>query len=77
MAIVPNGRFTSVAPTILRSGDKERSLPSAATMVVNFRIVPGETSAVVIDRDKKRIKDPSIQVELYGEPAIVHEPVPH
>jgi carboxypeptidase PM20D1 len=53
---------TTTAPTIFRSGIKENLLPSEATAVVNFRIIPGETTESVTEYVKKTIDDPRIQV---------------
>lgn len=54
---------TTTAPTMLRAGVKDNVLPPRATGVVNFRIVPGETVASVIDRVRRIIDDERVRVE--------------
>lgn len=65
---------TTIAPTIIQGGDKEQSLPSTASVIVNFRIMPGETSQDIIKHVKNSFSDSRIKVEQFG--TIVHEPSP-
>lgn len=65
---------TTVAPTIIQGGNKESALPESASVLINFRIIPGETSQDVIDHVKNSLSDPRIKVEQFG--TIVHEPSP-
>lgn len=65
---------TTVAPTVIQGGVKEQSLPASASLLVNFRILPGETSKDVINHVVRSINDSHVKVELYG--TIVHEPIP-
>jgi carboxypeptidase PM20D1 len=65
---------TTVAPTIIQGGTKLSVLPTAASVVVNFRIIPGETSQEVIKHVKRSFSDPRIAVEQFG--TAVHEPSP-
>lgn len=58
---------TTTAPTILDAGLKENVLPIDATAKINFRILPGDSVAGVINYVKKVIKNDSIQVEIVGE----------
>ena len=58
---------TTTAPTILDAGLKENVLPIDATAKINFRILPGDSVAGVINYVKKVIKNDSIQVEVVGE----------
>ncbi|MDX2000990.1 MAG: M20 family peptidase [Chitinophagales bacterium] len=55
---------TTTAPTVFRSGLKENLLPSEASALVNFRIIPGETPETVLDYVKKTIDDPRVQVHI-------------
>jgi carboxypeptidase PM20D1 len=55
---------TTTAPTIFNSGFKDNVIPSTAEAVVNFRILPGETSADVIGHVKKTIDDERIRFEV-------------
>jgi carboxypeptidase PM20D1 len=65
---------TTIAPTIIQGGSKEQSLPVSALAIINFRIIPGETSQDVIKHVKSSFSDPRIKVEQFG--AVVHEPAP-
>jgi carboxypeptidase PM20D1 len=65
---------TTMAPTILRSGVKENLIPTVARATINFRILPGETSAGVISHVKSIINDERIQLsvsEFLSEPSPV------
>ncbi len=53
---------TTIAPTMLRGGFKENVLPTKATATVNFRIIPGETVASVMDYVRARIDDERVVV---------------
>lgn len=59
---------TTTALTILNAGIKENVLPGKAEAVVNFRILPGDTSASVLAYAKQAIADDRVQVQLLGEP---------
>jgi carboxypeptidase PM20D1 len=63
---------TTVAPTMIQGGDKESALPESASVLINFRIIPGETSQDVINHVKNSFSDPRIKVEQIG--TVVHEP---
>ena len=51
---------TTTAPTIFDSGVKENILPASARAVVNFRILPGDTVATVVEHVRRTIDDPTI-----------------
>lgn len=53
---------TTTAPTIFQAGVKENVLPSAATAVVNFRILPGDSTGLVIDHVRRTLADPRITI---------------
>lgn len=53
---------TTTAPTIFRSGFKDNALPTEATAVVNFRILPGDTIETVLDHVRATIEDAGIRV---------------
>ena len=59
---------TTTALTILNAGIKENVLPGKAEAVVNFRILPGDTSASVLAFAKQAIADERIDVQLLGVP---------
>jgi carboxypeptidase PM20D1 len=54
---------TSTAPTMFQGSQQDNVLPSKATAVVNFRILPGETMQSVEERVKKVINDPRVKVQ--------------
>jgi carboxypeptidase PM20D1 len=65
---------TTTAPTILKAGVKDNVIPVKAEAVVNFRILPGETSADVMRHLKEVISDDRVKIiEMEGtrEPAPV------
>lgn len=55
---------TTTAPTMLRGGVQPNILPSRASAKINFRIIPGETTAFVVDYVKKTINDSRVIVAL-------------
>ena len=52
---------TTTAPTIIKGGVKENVLPSKATAMVNFRLLPGDTIASVCERVRKIIDDERVK----------------
>ena len=64
---------TTVAPTMIQGGVKEQSLPSSASVIINFRILPGETSRDVINHVTRSMNDQRVKVEPYG--TVIHEPI--
>jgi carboxypeptidase PM20D1 len=64
---------TTTAPTILKAGIKDNVIPTKAEAVVNFRILPGETSGDVIAHLNEVIADNRVKItELEG----LREPAP-
>jgi len=61
---------TTTAPTIVEGGVKENVLPSQATAVVNFRLAPGDTVAMVKKHVVKTISDNDIVVSDYHGPGV-------
>ncbi len=53
---------TTVAPTIISGGIKDNVLPAQAKATVNFRILPGETTASVKAYVKELIDDERIEI---------------
>jgi carboxypeptidase PM20D1 len=53
---------TTLAPTIIHSGVQENVLPTRAVVVLNLRILPGETIAGTIEHVRKAIDDPKVQL---------------
>jgi carboxypeptidase PM20D1 len=66
---------TTTAPTILSAGIKDNIVPAKAEAVVNFRILPGETSSDVMAHLEKVIGDKRVIIsqlnEGFSEPAPV------
>lgn len=54
---------TTIAVTMFNAGIKDNVLPPAATAVVNFRPMPGDTPEVIIEHVKKAIDDHRITVK--------------
>ncbi|HVO29931.1 MAG TPA: M20 family peptidase [bacterium] len=65
---------TTTAPTILQAGVKENVLPSTASGVVNFRILPGESIATVLAHVRTVIDDKRVDVTALDR--TISEPAP-
>jgi carboxypeptidase PM20D1 len=66
---------TTTAPTLLRAGVKENVLPSQSQAVVNFRILPGDSSQDVIAHVEETVGDPRVRVEVYQGTSTEPSPV--
>ena len=64
---------TTTAVTIFDGGVKENVLPSQASAVVNFRILPGDTIDDVVAHVKRTIGDERIQIRT-GVRSVPREP---
>ena len=53
---------TTTALTVLKAGQAENVLPGRATALVNFRLLPGDTSDAVVDHVVRSIGNPAIRV---------------
>ncbi|MDL5048557.1 M20 family peptidase [Oscillatoria amoena NRMC-F 0135] len=53
---------TTIVPTIIEGGIKDNVVPTVATAVVNFRLLPGHTSGQVIEEVKRKINDERVNV---------------
>jgi carboxypeptidase PM20D1 len=58
---------TTLAPTIIRAGNKENVLPQVATAKVNFRLYPGDTIDYVIDHVKRTINDSRVEIKAAND----------
>jgi len=68
---------TTTAPTIFHAGIKDNVLPREAYAIVNFRILPGDTIAVVEQHIRDVVADPEIDIALEAfasEPSPVSDP---
>ena len=59
---------STTAMTILTAGNKANVLPGEAQAVVNFRLLPGDTSASVIEHVKRVVADERIDVKPIDTP---------
>lgn len=58
---------TTAAVTMLSGSPKANVLPTTASAIVNFRIMPGETRQTVKDRVIKVLDDTQVNVEFYAD----------
>ena len=68
---------TTTAVTVIRGGVKANVLPTEATAIANFRIIPGETADDVLAYVRRTIADDRVQVEIHdlvGNPSTVSDP---
>jgi carboxypeptidase PM20D1 len=61
------GIRTTTAVTMLKGSSKSNILPTKASAVVNFRILPGETTDTVLEYVKSIINDDRISYEVFME----------
>ena len=63
---------TTIAPTILQAGIKDNVIPTIAKATVNFRLLPGDSAVMVMERVKIIIADERVTVLPFngfkGEP---------
>ncbi len=59
------GVRTTTAVTMLKGSSKSNILPTKASAVVNFRILPGETTDTVLENVKSIINDDRISYEVF------------
>ncbi|SFQ71591.1 M20 family peptidase [Hymenobacter arizonensis] len=60
---------TTTAPTIFHAGAKENVLPIDATATVNFRLLPGDSVAGVMQEVRRIIADENIRLRIVGQPS--------
>jgi carboxypeptidase PM20D1 len=53
---------TTIAETMFNAGFKENVLPTEASAVINFRILPGETTDTVAERIRKTVNDTGVTI---------------
>jgi len=58
---------TTTAATMFNAGVKSNVLPSSASAIVNFRILPGDSVQGVMDRVNAVIDDPRVKIKVHGE----------
>jgi len=57
---------TTTAATLIQGGTKDNVLPTQARAVVNFRILPGDRVAGVVEHVRRTIEDSRVEVKLGG-----------
>lgn len=57
---------TTTAVTMLEGSPKDNVLPSRARAVVNFRILPGDDTAGVIEHVRRVVDDPRVEIRRLG-----------
>jgi carboxypeptidase PM20D1 len=65
---------TTTAPTIISAGIKDNIIPTRAEAVVNFRILPGETSADILAHIERVVNDKRVNITPFTND--ISEPVP-
>lgn len=55
---------TTTAITMLEGSPKENVLPQRARAIVNFRILPGDSVATVVDHVRRVVADPRVEVQV-------------
>ena len=65
---------TTMAPTIIHSGIKDNIIPSKAEATLNFRLLPGETSADVLDHTEKVVNDKRVKISAIED--VKSDPTP-
>jgi carboxypeptidase PM20D1 len=63
---------TTAVPTIIDAGIKDNVVPTVATATVNFRLLPGDSSSLIIRKVKEIINDDRVQIN--SETSFVSEP---
>jgi carboxypeptidase PM20D1 len=57
---------TTTAPTLFLAGTKDNVLPSFAKAVINFRILPGDSIASVVEHVQRVIGDDRVEIKVAG-----------
>src|SRR3954447_15415364 len=57
---------TTTALTIFNAGDKDNVLPGNAAATVNFRLIPGDTQASIIEHVRRTIANDRISIEPFA-----------
>jgi carboxypeptidase PM20D1 len=58
---------TTTAPTIINAGVKDNVIPAKAEAIINFRILPGESSEDVFSHIRKVVKDDRIKISVFED----------
>jgi carboxypeptidase PM20D1 len=63
---------TTAVPTIIDAGIKDNVIPTVATATVNFRLLPGDSSSLVMRKVRDIINDDRIRISVAG--SFISEP---
>jgi len=66
---------TTTAPTMISGGIKENVLPSQASAMVNFRLLPGDTVEDVVAHAKNVIADSTVEINIKDEKGLNPSPI--
>ncbi len=58
---------TTAVPTIVNAGIKDNVIPTLATAIVNFRLLPGDSSTMILKKVKEIINDKRIIIKPFGD----------
>ena len=53
---------TTTAATMFEGGPKDNVLPQRARAVINFRILPGDTAAQIVEHVRRVVDDPAVEI---------------
>jgi carboxypeptidase PM20D1 len=53
---------TTTAPTVIHAGVKDNVLPSEATALINFRLLPGDSIEDVMQHVRAAVDDPAVEI---------------
>jgi len=53
---------TTLVPTIFNAGFKDNVLPTQARVVINLRVMPGESTAGALEQVRRAIDDPAVEL---------------
>jgi len=68
---------TTQAATVFHAGVKDNVLPLSAAAIVNFRILPGDTIAAVLDHARRVVNNDAVKIaplDIRVEPSPVSDP---
>ncbi len=66
---------TSISPTMLEAGIKINVIPNTAVAQVDVRRLPTETGAEVVERMRRQVNDPAVEITLLpGQRIVATEP---
>ncbi|PZR40969.1 MAG: hypothetical protein DI538_02475 [Azospira oryzae] len=55
---------TTLVPTIINAGVKDNVVPTIAVATINLRLLPGDSSSVIIEKIKQTINDDRVHIDM-------------